>query len=83
VAIRYATGRREPKEDIAEEFLSDAYWPICSPQLLPPSARLRSAADLQKYLLAVGRRASGAARLRSGRSARSADDVRVDLVLTL
>ena len=35
VAIRYATGRREPKEDIAEEFLSDSFWPICSPQLLP------------------------------------------------
>ena len=27
VAIRYATGRREPKEDIAEEFLSDCFWP--------------------------------------------------------
>ena len=35
VAIRYATGRREPKEDIAEAFLSVSFWPICSPQLLP------------------------------------------------
>src|SRR5262245_23692391 len=51
VAIRYATGRREPKEDIAEEFLSDSFWPICSPQLLPPSGRLRSAADLEKHVL--------------------------------
>jgi hypothetical protein len=48
VAIRYATGRREPKEDIAEEFLSDSFWPICSPQLLPPAGRLRSAGDLEK-----------------------------------
>jgi LysR family transcriptional regulator, glycine cleavage system transcriptional activator len=51
VAIRYATGRREPKEDIAEEFLSDSFWPICSPQLLPPAGRLRSAGDLEKHVL--------------------------------
>jgi len=51
VAIRYATGRREPKEDIAEEFLSDSFWPICSPRLLPPAGRFRSAADLKKHVL--------------------------------
>jgi LysR family transcriptional regulator, glycine cleavage system transcriptional activator len=51
VAIRYATGRREPKEDIAEEFLSDSFWPICSPQLLPSAGRLRSAGDLEKHVL--------------------------------
>ena len=26
-------------------------WPICSPQLLPPGGWLRSAADLEKYVL--------------------------------
>jgi LysR family transcriptional regulator, glycine cleavage system transcriptional activator len=51
VAIRYATGRRAPKEDIAEEFLSDSFWPICSPQLLQPSGRLKCAADLEKHVL--------------------------------
>jgi LysR family glycine cleavage system transcriptional activator len=51
MAIRYATGRREPKEDIAEEFLSDSFWPICSPQLLPLAGRLRSAGDLEKHVL--------------------------------
>lgn len=51
MAIRYATGRREPKEDIADEFLSDSFWPVCSPQLLPPGGRLRSAADLEKHVL--------------------------------
>jgi LysR family glycine cleavage system transcriptional activator len=50
VAIRYATGRRQPKEGIAEQFLSDAFWPICSPQLLPRVGSL-SAADLEKYVL--------------------------------
>lgn len=49
VAIRYATGRRKPKEDVADEFLSDSFWPICSPQLLPPGGR--RAADLGKYVL--------------------------------
>jgi LysR family transcriptional regulator, glycine cleavage system transcriptional activator len=51
VAIRYATGRRAPKEDIAEEFLSDTFWPVCSPQLLLPSGRLKSAADLENHVL--------------------------------
>jgi LysR family transcriptional regulator, glycine cleavage system transcriptional activator len=51
VAIRYATGRKEPKEGLAEEFLSDSFWPVCSPQLLSPSGRLRGAADLEKQVL--------------------------------
>jgi len=51
VAIRYATGRRAPKEDIAEEFLSDTFWPVCSPRLLPPNGRLKSAAELEKHVL--------------------------------
>jgi LysR family glycine cleavage system transcriptional activator len=51
VAIRYATGRREPKDEIADELLGDSFWPICSPQLLPPDGRLRSAADLRKHVL--------------------------------
>jgi LysR family glycine cleavage system transcriptional activator len=48
LAIRYATGRRAPNEDITEEFLSDSFWPVCSPQLLPPNGRLKNAADLKK-----------------------------------
>ena len=51
VAIRYATGRRAPKQDVAEEFLSDTFWPVCSPHLLPPNGQLKSAADLQKHVL--------------------------------
>jgi LysR family glycine cleavage system transcriptional activator len=51
VAIRYLTGRKEPKEDIAEGFLSDCFWPICSPHLLPPGGRFRSATDLEKHVL--------------------------------
>jgi LysR family glycine cleavage system transcriptional activator len=51
VAIRYATGRRAPKKGVAEGFLSDTFWPVCSPQLLLPSGRLKSAADLEKHVL--------------------------------
>jgi LysR family glycine cleavage system transcriptional activator len=51
LAIRYATGRREPKQDIAELFLSDSFWPMCSPRLLPAGGRLRSAAELKKHVL--------------------------------
>ena len=32
VAIRYA--RTVPTEGIAKEFLSDTFWPVCSPELL-------------------------------------------------
>ena len=51
VAIRYATSRQAPREGIAEEFLSDTYWPVCSPDLLPAGGRLKNAADLRKHVL--------------------------------
>jgi LysR family transcriptional regulator, glycine cleavage system transcriptional activator len=51
VAIRYATSRQPPKEDLTEEFLRDSFWPVCSPALLSPGGRLRSAADLGKHVL--------------------------------
>jgi len=49
VAIRYA--RSSPSDGIAEEFLSDAFWPICSPGLLSPDWPLKKAADLRKHVL--------------------------------
>ena len=33
VAIRYATGRAAPTDGIAEQLLSDTFWPVCSPRL--------------------------------------------------
>jgi LysR family transcriptional regulator, glycine cleavage system transcriptional activator len=51
VSIRYATSRQAPREDIAEEFLSDTFWPVCSPDLLPVGGRLKNAADLRKQVL--------------------------------
>ena len=47
VAIRYT--RSAPTDGIAEEFLSDNFWPVCVPELL--SSGLRRAADLRKYVL--------------------------------
>jgi LysR family glycine cleavage system transcriptional activator len=49
VAIRYATSRTAPAVGIAEEFLSDTFWPVCSPRLLS-SGRMR-VADLAKHVL--------------------------------
>ena len=49
VAIRYA--RSSPSDGIAEEFLSDAFWPICSPGLLSRDGPLKKAADLRKHVL--------------------------------
>jgi LysR family transcriptional regulator, glycine cleavage system transcriptional activator len=49
VAIRYA--RRAPKDGIAHEFLSDTFWPICSPQLFASGGHLKRAADLRRYVL--------------------------------
>ncbi|QOZ25257.1 LysR substrate-binding domain-containing protein [Bradyrhizobium sp. CCBAU 51753] len=51
VAIRYATSRQVPREGIVEEFLSDTYWPVCSPALLPAGGSLKSAADLRNHVL--------------------------------
>jgi LysR family glycine cleavage system transcriptional activator len=51
VAIRYATSRQAPKEGIAEEFLRDKFWPVCSPDLLSAGGRLKNADDLRKHVL--------------------------------
>jgi LysR family glycine cleavage system transcriptional activator len=51
LAIRYATSRQAPKEGIAEEFLRDTFWPVCSPDLLSAGGRLKNAADLRKHVL--------------------------------
>jgi LysR family glycine cleavage system transcriptional activator len=51
VAIRYATSRQTPREAVAEEFLSDTYWPVCSPTLLSPTGRLKNAAELRRHVL--------------------------------
>jgi LysR family transcriptional regulator, glycine cleavage system transcriptional activator len=47
VAIRYT--RSAPTDGIAEEFLSDIFWPVCVPELL--FSGLKRAADLRKYVL--------------------------------
>jgi LysR family glycine cleavage system transcriptional activator len=49
VAIRYA--RSSPRDGIAEEFLSDAFWPMCSPELLSSGGPLKKAADLRRHVL--------------------------------
>jgi LysR family glycine cleavage system transcriptional activator len=50
VAIRYATRRTAPTDGVAEELLSDTYWPLCSPQLLS-SRDLKRPADLKAHVL--------------------------------
>jgi|SRR5581483_7555682 len=50
VAIRYATSRVAPADGLAEQFLSDTFWPICSPRLLA-SDRLKRPLDLKKHVL--------------------------------
>ncbi len=47
VAIRYA--RTLPADGIAKEFLSDSFWPVCSPELL--TSGLKRAADLRGHVL--------------------------------
>jgi LysR family transcriptional regulator, glycine cleavage system transcriptional activator len=47
VAIRYA--RTLPADGIAKEFLSDSFWPICSPELF--ASGLKRAADLRGHVL--------------------------------
>jgi LysR family transcriptional regulator, glycine cleavage system transcriptional activator len=49
VAIRYT--RALPTDGTAEEFLSDAFWPICSPNLLSSGGPLKKAADLRRHVL--------------------------------
>src|SRR5215510_5065244 len=47
VAIRYA--RTSPTDGIAEEFLSDTFWPVCIPELV--ASGLKRAADLRRHVL--------------------------------
>jgi LysR family glycine cleavage system transcriptional activator len=47
VAIRYA--HAAPTDGIAKEFLSDTFWPVCSPKLR--AAGLKRAADLRRHVL--------------------------------
>jgi LysR family glycine cleavage system transcriptional activator len=47
VAIRYA--RTLPADGIAKEFLSDSFWPVCSPELL--TSGLKRAAGLRGQVL--------------------------------
>jgi len=49
VAIRYS--RTPPRDGRAEQFMQDAFWPICSPQLLAAGGRLRTPADLRRHVL--------------------------------
>ncbi len=50
VAIRYATSRAAPTDGLAEGFLSDTFWPVCSPRLLT-SDHLKRPLDLKKHVL--------------------------------
>ena len=47
VAIRYA--RSVPTDVVAEEFLSDIFWPVCDPQLR--SSGLKRVSDLRRNVL--------------------------------
>jgi LysR family transcriptional regulator, glycine cleavage system transcriptional activator len=49
-AIRYATSRATPPDGIAEESLSDTFWPVCDPRLLL-TRRLKRPVDLAKHVL--------------------------------
>jgi LysR family glycine cleavage system transcriptional activator len=49
VAIRYA--RTPPKDGNAKEFLTDTFWPICSPELFSSGERLKKPADLRRHVL--------------------------------
>src|SRR5262245_14092523 len=49
VAIRNAATL--PKDGVAIELFRDSFWPVCSPQLLPPERPLKRAADLRGHVL--------------------------------
>jgi LysR family transcriptional regulator, glycine cleavage system transcriptional activator len=51
VAIRYATDRKAPRDGIAEEFVTDCFWPVCNPQLLRSERLIRRVADLRGQCL--------------------------------
>jgi LysR family glycine cleavage system transcriptional activator len=53
VAVRYT--RTAPREGRAEQFLQDAFWPICSPQLLADGERLE-APTWQRWLAVAQRK---------------------------
>ena len=50
VAIRYATGRIAPSEGIVEKMLTDTFWPVFNPRLIPPEC-LKKPADLSSHIL--------------------------------
>lgn len=50
VAIRYATSRELPMDGIADDLLSDTFWPVCNPRLLS-TGRIKRPADLAKHVL--------------------------------
>lgn len=49
VAIRYA--RTPPCDGIADEFLSDSFWPVCNPELFSSGGHLKRVADLRRHVL--------------------------------
>ena len=50
VAIRYATSRAVPVDGIADDLVSDTFWPVCNPRLLS-TGRLKRPVDLAKHVL--------------------------------
>jgi LysR family glycine cleavage system transcriptional activator len=50
VAIRYATSRAVPADGIADDLVSDTFWPVYNPRLLS-TGRLKRPADLAKHVL--------------------------------
>lgn len=50
VAIRYGTSRAVPTDGIADDLLSDTFWPVCNPRLLSTGGVMRPA-DLAKHVL--------------------------------
>jgi LysR family glycine cleavage system transcriptional activator len=52
VAIRYATRREVPTDGVVDELVSDTFWPVCSPRLLPAGA-LKRPADLARQGIGI------------------------------
>jgi LysR family glycine cleavage system transcriptional activator len=51
VAIRYATGRKAPRNVVAEELVTDTFWPVCNPQLLALGKPPRRVAAIKGHVL--------------------------------
>jgi LysR family glycine cleavage system transcriptional activator len=49
VAIRYA--RSLPDDGNAKEFLTDSFWPVCSPRVFATTGHLTTPADLRSHVL--------------------------------